>query len=617
MKMPSAQPATVIQETRRSERGVFKAVFVVGGILSHSAAMESPKRVLGIEGGGTKTDWLLLSDGEVVSRGQLPGSNLRLTSDETLGHLLAALPQDVSHVGVFLAGCGTEEDRARLRGLASAVWAKAKIVIGSDRDSGMATAFGDDDGIAVISGTGAAVHGRRGGRVEKAGGWGHVLGDRGSGYDLARLGLRLVLSNYDLDQKITPAAERILRELALNTLADLAGWAMQADKMSIARLAPAIFAGAKTGEREMLETIAGGATILAEFTRAVAQRLAWEMPRVKLIGGMFTHHPEYVSLYTLRLSVLLPGASVEICGEAGAMGAARLAAGDFRFQISDFRLAATAEAPALAVASTEQTNPRSANLDALSTAEIVELFVKEEESVQRALAECRAELIAAVDLVAAAMGKGGRLFYVGAGTSGRLGVLDASEIPPTFGAPPEWVQGIIAGGVRALHHAVEGAEDQPAAGAFAVADRGVRSGDVVCGIAASGRTPFVLGALVRARKAGAQTVLLTCNPARARGLEKWDVEIDLPTGPEIVTGSTRLKAGTATKLVLNLLSTAAMVRLGRVRGNAMVDLCISNEKLRDRGARLVSETLRISYEEARRRLESATWNVRAVLDGRG
>ena len=614
MKMPSAQPATVIQETRRSERGVFKAVFVVGGILSHSAAMESPKRVLGIEGGGTKTDWLLLSDGEVVSRGQLPGSNLRLTSDETLGHLLAALPQDVSHVGVFLAGCGTEEDRARMRGLASAVWPRAKIVIGSDRDSGMATAFGDADGIAVIAGTGAAVHGRHGGRVEKAGGWGHVLGDRGGGYDLARLGLRLVLSNYDLDQKITPAAERILRELALNTLGDLAGWAMQADKMSIARLAPAIFAGAKTGEREMLETITGGATILAEFTRAVAQRLDWETPRVKLIGGMFTHHPEYVSLYKLRLSVLLPGANVEICEEAGSFGAAKLAMANYQLPIVDLPPGTESVKPELAVATTEQSNPRSANLEALSTSELVGLFVDEEEYVQRALLERRAELVTAVDLIAAAMGKGGRLFYVGAGTSGRLGVLDASEIPPTFGAPPELVQGIIAGGERALHHAVEGAEDQPAAGAFAVADRGVRAGDVVCGIAASGRTPFVLGALARARKGGAHTLLLTCNPARARGMEKWDVEIDLPTGPEIVTGSTRLKAGTATKLVLNLLSTAAMVRLGRVRGNAMVDLRISNEKLRDRGARLVSETLHISYDEARRRLERADWNVRAVLN---
>ena len=208
------------------------------------------------------------------------------------------------------------------------------------------------------------------------------------------------------------------------------------------------------------------------------------------------------------------------------------------------------------------------------------------------------------------------MFYIGAGTSGRLGVLDASEIPPTFGAPPELVQGIIAGGAPALHRAVEGAEDQPEVGAISVLERGLRAGDVVCGIAASGRTPFVLGALARARELGAGTILLTCNPARQRATPGWDVEIDLPTGPEILTGSTRLKAGTATKVALNILSTCAMIRLGKVRGNAMVDLNISNEKLRDRGARMVSTALGIGYEEAREKLERAGWNVRACLEGR-
>ena len=591
-------------------------MFEVGAILSHSAGMESPKRVLGIEGGGTKTDWVVIEHDAgrrtIVARGQLPGSNLRLTSDETLSRLFAELPRDATHAGVFLAGCATVADAERLRALAAAAWSHAHIAVGSDRDSGLATAFGDADGIAVIAGTGAAVHGRKSGRIEKAGGWGHVLGDRGGGYDLARQGLRVVLSNYDLDQRITPLTERILRELALNTLADLAAWAMQADKMSVARLAPAIFEAAKFGEREMLQTITAGAQILAEFTRAVARRLDFDAPVVKLIGGLFTHHAEYVALYKYRLSVLLPTAVVEVCEESGAMGAAWLAEGERGSQKSEVG-SRKSDAPELSRAATEQSNPRSANLDALSTAEFVDLFVSEEDCVAHAIADCREGLIAAVDLVGEAMLKGGRLFYVGAGTSGRLGVLDASEIPPTFGVSPELVQGIIAGGVTALHHAVEGAEDQPAAGAFAIVDRGVRPGDAVCGIAASGRTPFVLGALARAREAGAHTLLLTCNPARERDADSWDVEIDLPTGPEIVTGSTRLKAGTATKIALNILSTGAMVRLGRVRGNAMIDVRISNEKLRDRGVRLVSGTLGIPYEDARRRLERANWNVRAAL----
>ncbi len=580
--------------------------------------MQIPQRVLGIEGGGTKTDWLLLAveDGRetILERGQLPASNLRLIDDAQLARLFSVLPQGVSQVGAFLAGCATEDDRARLRRLAAEAWPQARLAIGSDRDSGLAAAFGAEDGIAVISGTGAAVHGRKGAHIEKAGGWGQLLGDRGGGYDLAMQGLRLVLTHYDLSREITPLTEEILRSLALNRLDDLVGWAMQADKMSVARLAPAIFRGAKVGEHEMHATIDAGARVLAEYTQAVAERLEFPAAPVKLLGGIFGHHPEYVSLFTMHLSRLLPGAVASLCTVSGAMGAAWLA---MRGEMADGKseMEKIEGCEDLVVAATEQRNPRSADLEKRTTAELVELFISEESAVAAALDACRTQLAAAVDLVSAALQAGGRLFYVGAGTSGRLGVLDASEIPPTFGAPPELVQGIIAGGATALHRSVEGAEDQPAAGALAVLDRGVRADDVVCGIAASGRTPFVLGALERAWELGAQTVLLTCNPARRPSARPWDVEIDLPAGPEIVTGSTRLKAGTATKVALNLLSTCAMIRLGKVRGNVMIDLDISNEKLRDRGTRIVAEALHLPYDAARLRLEQAGWKVRACLDG--
>jgi N-acetylmuramic acid 6-phosphate etherase len=581
--------------------------------------MESPKRILGIEGGGTKTEWVLLDQsGTVLGQGSLPASNLRLISDDALAQLFSVLPKDATHVGAFLAGCAIADDRSRLRRLTEQAWPQAQVAVGSDRDSGLATAFHDGDGIVVIAGTGAAVHGRKGDLVEKAGGWGQLLGDRGGGYDLARRGLRLVLTHFDLNQKITPLAEEILQTLALNRLPDLVGWATLADKMSVARLAPCIFHAAKNGEPEMLATIQAGAGVLAQFTQAVAHRLEFPDAPVRLIGGLFTHYEDYVALFKYRLSTLLPKATVEVCGESGALGAAWLAAkaeiGDRKSEIGLKHADApvVADASALAVAATEQSNPRSANLDERSTAELVDLFASEENEVARALEACRESLIAAVDVVSWAMQAGGRLFYFGAGTSGRLGVLDASEIPPTFGAPPELVQGVIAGGATALHRAVEGAEDQPEAGALAVFERGVRAGDAVVGLTASGRTPFVLGALARARELGARTLLITCNPARERG-GGWDVVVDLPTGPEIVTGSTRLKAGTATKVALNILSTCAMIRLGRVRGNKMVDLRISNAKLRDRGVRLVSSTLGIGYEEARERLEKADWNVRAAL----
>jgi len=439
------------------------------------------------------------------------------------------------------------------------------------------------------------------------------VGDRGSGYDLARQALRRVLTRFDIEGAITPLAERILADLALNSLAELAAWAIDADKMSIARLAPAVFTAARMGDSGMLEVIEGGACVLADFTRAVAARLDWADPEVRLYGGLFTTHPDYTALLTLRLSVLLPRARAAVCKENGAHGAAWLAAGGggcaAGFGPSELPTPGLAEE--LARAATEQPHPRSANLDQMATAELVELFIEEENAVQAALDACRSRLIEAVDLVSAAMCQGGRLFYIGAGTSGRLGVLDASEIPPTFGTSPTRVQGIIAGGAPALHRAVEGAEDSAQSGALAIRQRGCCRGDVVCGLSASGRTPFVLGALDAARELGARTIFITSNPARSPA--GCDVEIDLPTGPEIIAGSTRLKAGTATKCVLNLISSAAMIRLGRVQGNRMIDLGISNEKLRDRGARIVAETLGIPYAEARARLATAGWNIRDCL----
>jgi N-acetylmuramic acid 6-phosphate etherase len=244
---------------------------------------------------------------------------------------------------------------------------------------------------------------------------------------------------------------------------------------------------------------------------------------------------------------------------------------------------------------------------------LVELFVEEERFVQDALRGAIVDLAKAIEIVTGALRKGGRLFYVGAGSSGRIGVLDASEIPPTFGASPDLVQGIIAGGVTALHRSVEGAEDEESVGALAMDERGTKDVDVVIGITASGRTPFVLGALGRAKSLGAKTILLTCNPA-ARGDELGNLAIHLAVGPEILTGSTRLKAGTATKVALNIISTGAMVALGKVRGNLMIDLHTSSAKLRDRAVRLVADLANCDYNSARERLEAGGWNLRAVLN---
>jgi N-acetylmuramic acid 6-phosphate etherase len=570
------------------------------------------KRVLGIEGGGTKTEWVLVDEsGRRINSGVLPAANLRLVRDETLEEMFRVLPADATHVGVFLAGCVNAADRSRLQAFVSRAWPTASTRVGSDRESGFAAAFGAGDGVAVIAGTGSAISGRRAGHYEKAGGWGQLLGDIGSGYHLAVEALRHVLWTYDLTRRITRPGERILAALALNQLEELVNWAAEADKMAVAKLAPVVFDAARRGDAEMAAILDFGAGALADGACATLRRLGFEQaPEIKLQGGLFLNHPEYIERFRKRVEAVYPGARISLCTESGAAGSAWLAAQEVPLAPP---VQPEVDLSELSTAMTEAVNPRSTGLDAMSTPQIVDLFISEETCVNEALLAARMRLVAAIELTSDALRQGGRLFYVGAGTSGRLGVLDASEIPPTFGADPQLVQALMAGGPGALYRSAEGAEDQPEAGAMAVSERGVRSGDVVCGITASGRTPFVMGALCQARKNGARTILLTCNPARRVCGTPWDVEIDLATGPELLAGSTRLKAGTATKCALNILSTSVMVRLGRVHGNLMAGVVVSNAKLRDRATRLVAALLGLSRAEAEAALESHGWDVRQCL----
>ena len=258
--------------------------------------------------------------------------------------------------------------------------------------------------------------------------------------------------------------------------------------------------------------------------------------------------------------------------------------------------------------STESSNPTSAELDRLSVAEAFDVFDQEEFNVAPAVSAARAEIVAAIELVVHALERGGRLLYVGAGTSGRLGLLDAVECPPTFQSDPERVQARLAGGDSAFLRSLEGAEDDAEAGAQAVADG--RPEDVVFGIAAGGTTPFVHGAIARAKQLGCASVFLACVPFESVP-DAADVSIRLATGPEVLTGSTRLKAGTATKMVLNRITTIAMARLGKVHGNLMVDVnSRGNAKLTERGARMLASIAGIDFESAGQWLERADGSVK-------
>ncbi len=262
---------------------------------------------------------------------------------------------------------------------------------------------------------------------------------------------------------------------------------------------------------------------------------------------------------------------------------------------------------------TERRNPRSERLDTLSPAEIVDLINAEDAGIAAAVAQARAEIARTIELVERAFRGGGRLVYVGAGTSGRLGVLDAAECPPTYGTPPEMVVGVIAGGTPALLRSVEGAEDDVNAAIAEMDARRVGPDDVVLGIAASATTPYVRAALGRAQALGAATVFLSCSEPPAVLRETCDACITVLVGPEVVTGSTRMKAGTATKLVLNTITTGAMVRLGKVYGNLMVDLRAWNAKLVDRAERIVMETTGADRAAARSAIEAAEGRVKRAI----
>ncbi len=263
--------------------------------------------------------------------------------------------------------------------------------------------------------------------------------------------------------------------------------------------------------------------------------------------------------------------------------------------------------------STEQRNPKSMNIDNASTAEILKIINEEDKTVPLAVEKELPYIEQAVEMIVDALKNGGRLLYFGAGTSGRLGIIDAAECPPTFGTPYELIKGYIAGGRKAVFRAQEGAEDKEENGADDIIRAKVTNKDVVCGIAASKRTPYVVGAVKKAKEIGAKTLFVTCNPREQFNLKEVDVAICPYVGPEVVMGSTRMKSGTAQKLVLNMLTTASMIRLGKVYENMMIDLQMTNKKLVERSKRIVMTITGVSYEEAEEFLTKADGHVKTAL----
>jgi len=573
--------------------------------------------VLGIEAGGTKTSWVLLdSRGRRLAHGMEGPGNILLVGRAGLRKIFLrvarGLPCAPVAIGAGMAGARGRPEFMAVESALRSVWPGVKkIVVGQDTDSALSAAWGKEDGFLVIAGTGSNVVGRVAGKKHCVGGHGHLLGDAGSGYDLGARALRTVYRERDRQGKPPRLVAGLLAHAGAADLDRLLREVYKPrGKEWLASFAPVVLRAAARGDRLARAVVAEAAEELAERLAELVRRLRVRHPRVVLAGGLFANG-FYRRQFQTGVKARLPKARVRLLETPGEIGAARMAGG-----VDAVPARPVPEKPVNVEAlPTERANPRSRGLQKQSVGQLVRLFVSEEKETARALQKAAGSIGKAAGLVAAALRQKGRLVYVGAGTSGRLGVLDASEMPPTFHADPEEVQAILAGGPEAIFRAQEGAEDDSEAGQRAVQERKVGKGDVVVGLTASGRTPFVHGALREATRRGAKTVLVTAHPAwrPEKGGIRPSVVVCLDVGPELIAGSTRLKAGTATKAVCNILSSVAMIRMGRVHDNLMVNVVPSNEKLRARALRLVRLLTGANADRAARALRQGEGKVMAAV----
>jgi N-acetylmuramic acid 6-phosphate etherase len=615
---------------------------------------------LGIEAGGTRTMALLEGcQGRYSLQHEAGPANVRLLNDDQLHRHLRGIARGLPKpdaLAIGMAGARTEADWARIRLAAAKAWPGVPCYATNDLETALMAA--DEIGssrtdkpdktatthhasrtttaparVLVLSGTGSCCFGRtHDGKTVKFGGWGHVLGDKGSGYEIGLRALKAVVYYLDRDGEWSLLGGRLLRALQLNEPNDLIGWAQNACKTDIAALAVEVFEAWSQRDEIASDILDGAAESLARDAAHCARRLVRGNVAVQFVlaGSVLLKQPRFARKVERALKQLWRNAIVSPLRRDSVAGAVALARRHFpppkgtlltgaatalplveRTREREPRSAPPGNPQSIALSPTEQRHPRSMNLDKLSLRRAIRLMLDEDATIPGALLREQKKIEKGVKLIVRSFRRGGRLFYVGAGTSGRLGVLDASECPPTFRTDPEMVQGIIAGGKTALWQAVEGAEDDPEAGARAMEFRGASRRDTVVGIAASGRTPFVWGALREAKRRGAATVLLCFNPHLVVSRADKPTMVIVPKiGPEILTGSTRLKSGTATKLILNIFTTLAMVRMGKVLGNLMIDVKASNTKLRDRAVRIVRELTGVDYAKAEAALIQCNWKIK-------
>lgn len=572
------------------------------------------RQVLAIEGGGTRTTACLYevtggaftllreASGEATNPVER-GVEACVSALGALSRRIACESLDVLAVGI--SGAGRVEIRSRIAERLFAAVRPRRVLATNDLHPILLANTRGEAGILAIAGTGSSVLAQASsGAYAFVGGRGRVFGDDGSAYQIAVSALRAAADSIDGMGPETRLVAELPTAAGVVSFADLVPWTAVAGKQEVAALAKTVEALATADDAVARQCIAGQASRLAEQVVAASQRLALPPDtRVFVHGALFDRSSLYRTMFAESLAVLSASLTVQTPALRGPRAIAELAnlTEPLPDWVSECRDTAVGD---IALSPTEQRCVDDLNLDQMSPIEIVRRMNREDVIVASAVGQCAEAIALTIERVAAAIRKGGRLIYVGAGTSGRLGVLDAAECPPTFGVDPDRVVALIAGGETALRRSAEGAEDdQDAARAdVAALDPPVGDRDVVIGIAASGRTPYAITAIEEASLHGAATALVCCNPVEPN---LADIVISVETGPEVLPGSTRLKAGTATKLVLNMISTGALALAGYVFEGQMVGMRPTNTKLRDRAVRIVSSLTGTEKAAATQLLEKA------------
>ncbi|HOQ88768.1 MAG TPA: N-acetylmuramic acid 6-phosphate etherase [Candidatus Hydrogenedentes bacterium] len=580
---------------------------------------------LAVEGGGTGSRFgYYTPEGTLAAEWEGPpanpaayGAGAPVDAALQASEMLEIGPRPL-HVLAGIAGLATQRQRVQTaRALRDALSARL-VVATTDLHPLLLAASGPGDGVLAIAGTGSAILARnRWGRILRAGGRGPLLGDEGSAWRMAAEALRAACAWQDGTGPETVLSEKLLGALGVRWVDELVEWAATADKRTVAALASIVTACAESGDFVARGIVEDQARRLAALAVSAAEKLGLEDGvRCFTHGGVFRHSALFLEAFqdNVRQYLDMQFMACPLTGHRAVFEALREVEKETPWAavIRDEDAADRADAPMVMpgpLPPTEQHRPE-VPLDELTPLELVRRMNRLDHAVAPAVARQEDALARLVERAANAIRSGHRIIYAGAGTSGRLAALDAAECPPTFGVPADRVVALMAGGEQAFIRSVENAEDDPSAGRADLEALRPDPGDVVIGIAASGTTPYVRGVLEQARELGLFTALLTSNPNPGIAA---DLVVCLDTGPEALPGSTRLKAGTAAKMALNIISTGAMTLAGYVYRGRMVRVVPSNEKLRQRAVRIVAELCATDPKTARTTLEHSGWSVPAAV----